>query len=66
MEKVSKTVVSDGIMEPRDVNAREPGCEREFFSSIQLSENLYYNVPQIHAGRDLTDELPTKNCFLNY
>ncbi len=43
MEKVSKTVVSDGIMEPRDVNTREPGCEREFFSSIQLSENLYYN-----------------------
>ena len=24
------------------------------------------NVPQLHAGRDLTDELPTKNCFSKF
>jgi len=27
---------------------------------------MTHNVPQIHAGRDLTDELPTKYCFSNY
>jgi len=26
---------------------------------------LANNVPQIHAGREFPDELPTKNCFSN-
>jgi hypothetical protein len=38
----------------------------QYLKMFQVATNIGYNVPQIHAGRDLTDELPTKICISNY
>jgi hypothetical protein len=36
------------------------------FTGLQYSPAICPNVSQIPAGRDLTDELPTKSCFSIY